>query len=202
MAESAYPLSWPAGWKRVTIRANAQFKHAGSQIPIDVALKRLEYELTRARADHAVLSSNCPRRVDGSMRLDQKPTDPGVAVYFTRAGARVVFACDKWKRVADNIAAIAAHLEAIRGQERWGVGTSDQAFKGYLALPAPKSWRGILAVDPDTTLEEAEYAYKVAVRTEMETAGSDHHERMIELNLAIARARSEFKGGENHGHRE
>src|SRR6185295_6480416 len=45
-------------------------------------------------------------------------------------------ACDKWNRVECNVHAIAKHIEALRGQERWGVGSLEQAFRGYTALPA------------------------------------------------------------------
>jgi hypothetical protein len=38
--------------------------------------------------------------------------------------------------VADNIAAIAAHIDAIRRQDRYGVGTLDQAFAGYVCRRA------------------------------------------------------------------
>jgi hypothetical protein len=58
-------------------------------------------------------------------------------VYFKLHGKDRVLACDKWDRVADNIAAIAAHIDAIRRQDRYGVGTIDQAFAGYSALPPP-----------------------------------------------------------------
>ena len=62
------------------------------------------------------------------------PDDPGVAVYFQLHDKERVLACDKWDTVADNIAAIAAHIDGIRRQDRYGVGTIDQAFAGYSAL--------------------------------------------------------------------
>ncbi len=37
-------------------------------------------------------------------------------------------------RSEENLYAIAKHVEALRGQDRWGVGSLDQAFAGYAAL--------------------------------------------------------------------
>ena len=50
--------------------------------------------------------------------------------------AEHVLACDRWDRPEHNLRAIAKHVEAIRGQERWGVGSVAQAFRGYQALPS------------------------------------------------------------------
>ena len=71
-----------------------------------------------------MISTNLKLRLDGLPRSDQAtPADPGVAVYFELDGKTIVLACDKWNRVADNIYAIAKHVDALRGQDRWGVGT-------------------------------------------------------------------------------
>ena len=91
------------------------------------------------------------------------PDDPGVAVYFQLHDKERVLACDKWDTVADNIAAIAAHIDGIRRQDRYGVGTIDQAFAGYSALPPPggtsrptRPWHEVLGVNRFATPEEAE----------------------------------------------
>lgn len=97
-----------------------------------------------------VLSSNVPLRLDGNPRSGQpEPTDPGVAVYFDFAGRSTVLACDRWASVAENLRAIVKHIDALRGQARWGVGSLEQAFAGYAALPAPgqhsrRPWRNVL----------------------------------------------------------
>ena len=84
------------------------------------------------------MSSNIPRGKQGSPISNIGVLkDPGVAVYFTIKEKPVSLACDKWVHVEDNIWAIAKHIEALRGQERWGVGSIEQAFAGYTALPAP-----------------------------------------------------------------
>ena len=60
-------------------------------------------------------------------------------------------ACDRFDRIEDNIAAIAAHIETLRGQERWGVADMKQAFAGHVALPAPEQWWQVLGVAPNAT---------------------------------------------------
>ncbi|KVD37855.1 hypothetical protein WJ41_22830 [Burkholderia ubonensis] len=62
----------------------------------------------------------------------------GVAVYWeTRAGARRVMAIDQYTRVADNLAAVAATLDAMRAIERHGgARILERAFTGFAALAA------------------------------------------------------------------
>ncbi len=69
-------------------------------------------------------------------RETPKDNDPGVAVYFRLRNLPHAIACDKWTRVSDNLTAIAKHIDAIRGQLRWGCATVDQVFAGFKALPA------------------------------------------------------------------
>lgn len=77
------------------------------------------------------------------------PADKGVAIYFTLNSRQMCFACDRWDKVQDNIYAIAMTIEALRGIERWGSGSMvEQAFTGFVALPAPKSPHDILGVRP------------------------------------------------------
>jgi len=54
--------------------------------------------------------------------------------------------------VSDNIAAIAAHIEALRAQERYGVGTIEQAFAGYSALEH-RTWQIVLRLDAGASLD-------------------------------------------------
>jgi hypothetical protein len=84
-----------------------------------------------------------------------------VAIYFRLKGEPRVLACDKWNRVAHNLYAISKHIDAIRGQVRWGVGSLEQAFGGYRALPAmeaPKQWWEVLGVKPHASAAEVEAA--------------------------------------------
>lgn len=108
-------------------------------------------EMGRLGATNVVISTNVPTRQDGLPYSNAtEPRDHGVAVYFRLRRESRVLACDKWDRVADNLVALAKHVEAVRGQVRWGVGSLEQAFGGYKALPevgARREWWEVLGVD-------------------------------------------------------
>jgi len=142
-----FPLQWPVGWKRTPA---GDRKPARFGVRRRDALARLQSELRMLGAAAEVLSTNVVLRLDGLPRSGQAaPSDPGAAVYFTLKGKPRCLACDRWTRVADNIAAIAAHVEAIRAVDRYGVGTMDQAFAGYAQLQAgPDDWRSVLGTWP------------------------------------------------------
>lgn len=138
----AYPLHWPAGWKRTERPQRAPFWEGNGRTTLSTARDFLYAELERLRARDVVLSSNLRLRLDGKPAADQRePEDPGVAVYFTtKDGRKQCFPCDKWDRCADNMKAIAKTIEALRGLERWGAKeTVDAAFRGFQALPAPQT---------------------------------------------------------------
>lgn len=149
--ESPFPLNWPAGWPRAVSRRDSPFRtKAGKErLSISGAIRRLMPELDRLGARDVIVSCNVrPHLYDQAGVV----SDPGAAVYFFVDGAPTVLACDKWDRVADNVAAIAAHVEALRGQERWGVGSRAQAFAGYKALPAmapAPPWWEVLGLPPN-----------------------------------------------------
>lgn len=67
------------------------------------------------------------------------------------------------------------HIEALRGQERWGVGSLDQAFAGYAALPDPDTlqWWEVLHVKKNATDAEVRSAYIQLVRQHHPDAGGD-----------------------------
>ncbi|MBF6559555.1 MAG: J domain-containing protein [Candidatus Binataceae bacterium] len=190
----SYPLAWPAGWKRTRPGhgLTALFRDRGTRLNFAAAMKRLVWQLQMLGAINPILSTNVELRIDGSPRLDRPgPSDTGVAVYFTLKGRRLVLACDRWNRVADNIGAIAAHIDAMRAQARHGVGSVEQAFAGYLAIEN-RAWRTVLGVDDDYSLEDAETAYRNLARQHHPDNGGSHT-AMAELNAAIAAAREELR---------
>lgn len=137
MAEyTSFPLSWPLTWKRTKFPTHSRF---GRRNPPTVAQGRdgviRELRMMGVFDWQVVISTNVPLRRDGLPYSNQKePSDTGVAVYFKVEGKPTVLACDKWNTVGDNLWAIAKHIEALRGQDRWGVGSLAQAFQGYVAL--------------------------------------------------------------------
>jgi len=157
---------------------------------VAAARKRLEGELDRLNASEVVLSTNIALRLDGLPRSGQgEPSDPGVAVYFRLLGKPRTLACDRWDRVADNMAAIAGHVAAIRAVDRYGVGTLEQAFAGYAALPAStEEWWLVLGVEPNATIEEVEEAFRDLAKRHHPDAGGAPGE-MARLTAAREAAR-------------
>lgn len=157
-------------------------------------VERVLSELGRMRIgrDDIVISTNVPTRLDGLPRSDaRKPDDPGVAVYWQEGrgkGARRVIAIDHYSDVADNLAAIAATLEAMRSIERHGgARILERAFTGFAALPdrgAAKNWRDVLGYgSAPANAAEISMRYKLAAMTaHPDRGGSD--EAMAALNLA------------------
>jgi len=145
-----------------------------------------------------VISTNIPTRKDGLPFSNvREPEDRGVAVYFMLDGNQPhCLACDKWDRVADNLAAIAAHIDAIRGQARWGVGDLAQAFAGYKQLPAAearKSWWTLLGFkEPPTTLEVAEAKWKTLIARYHPDVGGNANQA-AEINAAFTEAEKFYK---------
>ncbi len=191
MTISAYPLSWPFGWKRTAtgMRKSAKFSRGERQysttggswlakraVTISDGTTRVLAELTRmgVSRDDVVISTSVELRLDGLPYSNKRaPQDPGVAVYWRHRKADKVMAIDLYDTVADNLAAVAATLEAMRAIERHGgAAILDRAFTGFAALPSPEqakapSWRDVLGLwDADlrplanVTLEQAEQAYR------------------------------------------
>lgn len=173
MTITAYPLAWPPGWKRTdtAARAYGQFgttkRMTGAswsskeKISIAEATRRLREELGRmaVRDDDLVLSTNLRLRLDGLPRSDQaQPADPGAAIYWTDPWTRQprCMAIDRYTKVEQNIAALAATIEAMRAIERHGGAVVlERAFTGFTALPAPivagmrRPWRDVLGFPDD-----------------------------------------------------
>ncbi|MGE0350920.1 hypothetical protein [Hydrogenophaga sp.] len=202
MTINAYPLTWPTGWKR-TGPADRRFGHFGkmtktgasnwrskTDISVAEAVHRVLAELKRMgiERDDVVISTNLKTRLDGLPRSDQgRPADPGVAVYFEDMGRRRCIAVDQYTTVEDNLAAVAATLEAMRAIERHGgAEVLDRAFTGFAALPPPRPdrpWWEVLGLDPTSSKDEIRAAYRRLVSTVHEAKGGTQ-EQMAELNVA------------------
>lgn len=200
-AVQRYPLEWPLGWKRHKSfeRRNGQFKAEKRAINVERATYRLQEQLDKLGAKNATLSTNLSLNLRGIPRGDERPSDPGVAVYFSFKGKATVLACDSYMTVADNIAAIAAHIDALRRIDRYGVGTIEQALAGYKALPADTAadWRavfGIPATQNIVTLDDVNREYQRLARQYHPDITHDDGARMAWLNRARDYAYSELQG--------
>lgn len=188
MVENAtrFPLAWPTGWKRTPAharqrsrfarRSDGQYRHL-RDLTFSESRRRLDEELRRLNARDVILSSNLRVRDDGGIRADaggdKAISDPGVAVYFTLKGQARCLACDGYLTPAANIAALAAHIDAMRAIERYGVGTLDQAFAGYAPRlqAAPVDWWIVLGVPSHATEDQVETAFRELARTAHPDAG-------------------------------
>ena len=220
-----YPLSWPAGWKRTPAkeRQRSDFKEAAmierrhwdgdlrqtvarqvkgsKRVTMPAARERLLDQLERLGATGDwIVSTNVELTSYGMPRAGRaEPVDPGVAVYFQLRDKDRVLACDRWLTVAENIAAIAAHIDAIRRVDRYGVGTLDQAFAGYDALPPPGAvakipWRKVFeyADDARPSKVDLQARYRtMAARFHPDLQGGSH-EAMAMLNAARDEALKEI----------
>jgi hypothetical protein len=195
--KTRFPLAWPHGWPRVTQRIPARFTSHGRGITISAAIDRLEQELDRLRATEPLLSSNLKLSLSGVPYSGQaEPKDCAVAVYFKLKGRDRVLACDRYTSASGNIAAIAAHIDALRRIERYGVGTIEQAFAGYTALPPPGAdnrppWREIFGIHPTAAITPADINLVYRARAK---AAATNEAQLLTLNLARDAALQELTG--------
>lgn len=216
MADSAtsYPLQFPASRTRrrpeqrkdgrfnrkETIYRDGQSWREHRAMTVAVALERLQKELDRIGGRYPVVSTNLEPRADGVPRSGQRaPDDPGVAVYFQLAGKPHCLPCDTYNSVADNIAAVAAHIEATRAIERHGVASVAEMFAGFLSLPSPETlrpWRQVLELhrEPKVTTAAVEAAFRRLARERHPDRHGGSDALMAELNRARDDARRELCG--------
>lgn len=174
-------------------RRYALWKHEGRSLTLTVARQRLHTQLEMIRSGRKywrthchVLSTNIRFTASGARDRNVSrgdPVDPGVALYFELDGKPVALACDRWATVQDNIAAIAAHIDALRGQERWGVADIVQAFAGHMALPPPgggaivtpvaEPWHVVLGVSAGATPGDVRRRFRELAATMHPDAGGN-----------------------------
>ena len=217
MSEQRYPLSWPEGWKRTapSERRDAKFSRPSSRdsnnnyiakrrLTVTEGVDRIPAQLRcmDVYSDGLLISTSVPSRLDGMPRGDRAwPRDPGAAVYWQAGGKRQCMAVDIYDRVADNLAAIAASLEALRAIERHGgAEILERASRGFAALPetaSGKSWRVVLGFSPGEvpSPEMIRKKYRaVASRAHPDTGGTS--EAFHDLQWAVKAALAEVGEGQ------
>lgn len=159
----SYPLSWPRGFPRAQRRVDGAFKTS-----LSGALKNVEDSLrlfgrdSGKKVENVVISSNVTLG-------QQRPNDPGVAIWFVWDGIQVSIPVDRYAKVEANLQAIHHIVEARRTELRHGgLAIVRATFTGFAALPAPGSipgsWRAALGFGPTDrpTKDELEVAYRSA----------------------------------------
>lgn len=195
-----YPLTWPKGWRRTKAPRDAAFKHERRALSVMDGLVRVKTELRMLHAvpESIIVSTNVEVRKDGFPRSDRgEPDDHGVAVYWkthAQDPMHKVMPIDHYNRVADNLAAVATCLWSIRAMERHGGSfIVERAFTGFLALPAPNTWRAVLgfAEEEMPLLTNVRKVYRELCNVHHpDLGGSDA--KMAELNWARAEAEREL----------
>lgn len=200
----AYPLAWPQGWKRTQHfeRARAKFSKGERQyssepggssrmrkkdLSIADGTERVLRVLNQMGYNKSVvISSNLALRNDGLPRSAQRtPDDPGVCVYWGNGLKARCIAVDRYERIADNLAAIAATLEAMRAIERHGgAAILERAFTGFTALPAPTAWWQTLGLSgPNASRAEIDGAHRRLIMEHHPDRGGDT-EKAADINRA------------------
>lgn len=214
-----FPLAWPTGRPRTKFPERTIL---GKEISLVAALEGVYRELRLMKVSTSVISSNLPRRVDGTPRGDQLPHggDHGVAVYWTtievRAGQKVrvpnCISCDRWQHIRQNLRAVEMSLASLRGLERWGAVTQEQAFAGFTALPpgdpnsappapAERPWREVLGVEgawvdgapPAAVLAYAKTRHRELIKVHHPDRGGDLASATA-INRAMEQAEAELGG--------
>lgn len=196
----AYPLCWPAGYKRTLPgqRIWSKFKQS-----YDGAQRFLQAELQRLGARDIITSTNLRMRKDGMLysdELNRRIDDPGVAIYFKYKGKTVSMCCDQYTKVWENLYALGKGIEALRGMERWGVSEFlDRAFTGFTALPSSlivpyrKPWYQVLGfAQPPASIDEAEAAYKRLAKERHPDMPGGSTEAFQELGSAYKEALNQY----------
>jgi len=173
----AFPLHWPTGLPRQNGKAQSQFKTG-----LSAALKNVRGSLELFARDSGkavtgiVLSSNAGG-------LEGKPTDTGVAAWFTWDGEQRCIAVDRYPKIEDNLQAIHHIIEARRTEMRHGgLHIVRQTFKGFTALPAPataRHWTTVLSLPSDASIEQIRAAYR-----DLAKASGGDDTKLLALNLA------------------
>lgn len=191
MTATAFPLSWPSQFPRSKLPEAGRFKTT-----LASALKNVQDSLrlfatdSGKKLDGLVISSNVTLGV-------QRPTDSGVAVWFTWDGLQVCIAVDRYKSVESNLQAIHHIIEARRVELRHGTLALVRAtFQGFLSLPGPtgkRPWREVLEFgNTPANTDQINQHYRILAKDYHPDKGGDPA-KMAELNVARDEALKECR---------
>lgn len=187
MTITAYPLTWPEGFPRAKSRTGSAFKTS-----LAAALKNVQKSIqlfgqdSGKKAESIVISSNCSLGND-------RPSDPGVAVWFIWDGVQVCIPVDRYQKVEDNLQAIHHILEARRTELRHGgIAIVRATFTGFRALPNPsaRNWRDVLGKDI-TSRDQLEFTYR-RLRSDAHPDKGGNAERFNDIQRAYDDALKEL----------
>jgi hypothetical protein len=181
-----FPLLWPEGHPRISRREKSSFRTAfkGALDNVKNSLRMFAQDSGRALSEVQITSN--------ASWTNEKPDDPGIAVWFTWDGAQRCIAVDRYATVAENLQAIHHVLEARRVELRHaGINMVRTTFRGFVAaLPAPGQahWATILGVPPDASPDQIKAAHREKAR---ELGATSNDAARTEINVARDKALAE-----------
>lgn len=182
-----YPLIWPDHidrWKGT--RQPGAFKTS-----LPAAMDNVDASLRRFGADSAIPVKDIVISSNVSLG-NNKPADPGVAIWFTWGDQKICIPVDRYSKVEANLQAIHHVLEARRTELRHGTLALVRAtFAGFVALPSPegfqkRTWRQVMGW-PDgleVTENTIGVVYRGLARERHPDKARDSGQLMAELNVA------------------
>ncbi len=118
---------------------------------------------------------------------NDRPSDPGVAVWFVWDAVQICIPVDRYDSPAKNLQAIHHIIEARRVELRHGtLALVHATFKGFMALPAPagKHWSDILQCKRDASRDVVEAQYRRLAQDRHPDKVGGSLDLMSELNVA------------------
>lgn len=161
MKRTEYPLAWPPNWPRTPESARTDNRNLKASLASSIDRVRHELALFGKQSGKPVsgilISSNVTL-------TSSSPKDAGVAVYFTWDGIDTCLAVDRYRKLEQNLQALALVLEAERTKLRHGgLNLVRASFTGYAALPnqskGARPWWEVLDVPASSNAATIRDAY-------------------------------------------
>lgn len=162
MKRTEYPLAWPPNWPRTPEHARTDNGNLKASLASSIARVRKELELFGKQSGKQVTSILISSNVT---LTSSAPKDAGVAVYFTWDGIDTCLAVDRYRKLEQNLQALALVIEAERTKLRHGgLNLVRASFTGYAALPSSsgpgaRPWHMVLGVPEDAHAATIRDAY-------------------------------------------
>lgn len=123
------------GWSGLRTAAAARRGRRTFSASWTTTLDLLRREVDRLGGHQVVLQADVSEgdiRIDGTLRANAHPADPGVRLLFDSNYGALVYQCDSCSFWQHNVRSIALGLEALRAVDRYGINAvAGQQYKGY-----------------------------------------------------------------------
>lgn len=184
---------WPGKRTDSWARQRSKFKTMWTKM-----MSELEREVRMLNGDNVVLRLEVSQRdirLDGMLRADARPRDPGVVVQFRAkklsGSPTLYYRCDAFSWWQDNLNAIVKGLEALRMVDRYGVTPTGEQYAGFKALPSGGSTSATL-----TTSSAAELLARYTTDGDSSAILSDASAAKAAVRSAIYRTHPDRNNGD------